>query len=273
MAERSRKPRPLRVGYTVGEAAQLAGVSLTTVRSWEREGLISATRSASGYRYFDEAEIERLRRITYLRHVEKLNLAGIVRVLADDQGGRRPRPRREVNVGARLRRLRRERGLTLEQAAAGAGVSASFLSLLERDHTGVSVANLRRLLNLYGTTMADLAKTDRPRRTAQLRRAGRDRAIHEDGVRIEHRAQGDVMMDPDIFTVEPGAGSGGSYTHEGEEFLYVLEGVFEVVLRDDERYRLRQGDSLYYPSTVPHAWRNPGEVTARLLWVNAPPTF
>lgn len=257
----------------MGEAARLAGVSPTTVRSWEREGLVTPSRSASGYRNFDEAAIERLRRIAYLRHVEKLNSAGIRRVLAGERGGDQPRPRGEVQIGGRLRRLRRERGLTLKQAARAAGLSASFLSLLERDQTGVSMVNLRKLLNLYGTTVAALASTGSARRTAQLRRAGGGAVIHDNGVTIEQMAEGEVMMDPDIFTVEPGAGSGGSYTHEGEEVVYVLEGTFEVVLDDVERYQLQEGDSLYYPSTIPHSWRNPGKTTARLLWVNTPPTF
>jgi len=46
-----------------------------------------------------------------------------------------------------------------------------------------------------------------------------------------------------------------------------------VVLNDQERYLLRDGDSLYYPSGVLHSWRNPGRSVARLIWVNTPPTF
>jgi quercetin dioxygenase-like cupin family protein len=93
------------------------------------------------------------------------------------------------------------------------------------------------------------------------------------GVTVEQLADGNAQMEPQIFTVEPGAGSEGSYSHDGEEFVFVLEGSFEVLLNEEERYLLRVGDSLYYPSSVVHAWRNPGRERARVIWVNTPPTF
>src|SRR5262252_7642068 len=94
------------LGYKVGEAARMVGVSAATVRVWEREGLIATSRSSSGYRYFGDEELTRLRRVAYLRRVEKLNTAGIRRVLAEEDGdGRRhPRRRREVALGPKLRR-------------------------------------------------------------------------------------------------------------------------------------------------------------------------
>ncbi|HSR22074.1 MAG TPA: MerR family transcriptional regulator, partial [Candidatus Eisenbacteria bacterium] len=113
------------LGYKVGEAARMVGVSPATVRVWEREGLIATSRSSSGYRYFGDEELRRLRRVAYLRRVEKLNTAGIRRVLAEE-GHDRPKPqsRREVALGPRLRRMRKERGQTMEQAAAAVGLSA-----------------------------------------------------------------------------------------------------------------------------------------------------
>jgi len=80
-------------------------------------------------------------------------------------------------------------------------------------------------------------------------------------------------MDCQRWTLAPGAGSNGAYSHEGEEFIHVLEGRFEVVLEGKERYVLAEGDSIYFPSTAMHAWGNPGPRAAVLLWVNTPPTF
>jgi DNA-binding transcriptional MerR regulator/mannose-6-phosphate isomerase-like protein (cupin superfamily) len=259
-------------GYKVGEAARMVGVSAATVRVWEREGLIETSRSASGYRYFGDHEMARLRRIAHLRRVDKLNTAGIRRVLAEESNGERPPRRREVALGPRLRRLRQERRLTLEQAASAVGLSPSFLSELERDQSGASMATLHRLLGYYGTTFAALLQGSRGR-VARLKRAGRSRTMRNHGVTVEQLADGNAQMEPQIFTVEPLAGSEGSYSHDGEEFVFVLEGSFEVVLNEEERYLLRVGDSLYYPSSVVHAWRNPGRERARVIWVNTPPTF
>jgi DNA-binding transcriptional MerR regulator/quercetin dioxygenase-like cupin family protein len=260
------------LGYKVGEAARMVGVSAATVRVWEREGLIATSRSSSGYRYFGDEELTRLRRVAYLRRVEKLNTAGIRRVLAEEGQDRPPARRREVALGPRLRRMRKERGQTLEQAAAAVGLSASFLSELERGQSGASMATLHRLLSYYGTTFAALLQGPGGR-VARLKRAGRGRAVRSHGIIVEQLADGQTLMEPQVFTVEAGAGSEGSYAHDGEEFVYVLEGAFEVVLNEGERYVLREGDSLYYPSSVAHAWRNPGRATARVLWVNTPPTF
>lgn len=257
-----------RIGYTVGEAARRVGVSPATLRVWEREGLITTERSPSGYRRFREMDLWRLRRIANLRRVERLNAAGIRRVLQAEAP--RPADRGEVELGPRLRRLRQERGLTLAQAAGAVGLSPSFLSELERDRTGVAMATLHRLLNFYGTTLAVLPG---PAGTgAWPHRAGSGPWVRNQGITVEQLAHTEAAMEPQLFTVEPGAGSAGAYSHEGEEFIYVLEGSFEVVL-GGEPHLLEAKDSLYYPSTVEHAWRNPGCAVARLLWVNTPATF
>lgn len=261
------------LGYKVGEASRIVGVSPATIRVWEREGLIVTSRSPSGYRYFGDEELARLRRIAYLRRVEKLNTAGIRRVLALEDGDRRrPRQRREVALGPKLRRLRLERKLTLEQASAAVGLSPSFLSELERDQSGASMATLHRLLAYYGTTVGALLQ-GAGGSVASLKRAGRGRKVRNLGVTIEQLVDGQALMEAQVFTIEAGAGSEGSYAHEGEEFVYVLEGAFEVLLNEHERHVLRVGDSLYYPSTVVHSWRNPGRQIARVIWVNTPPTF
>jgi DNA-binding transcriptional MerR regulator/quercetin dioxygenase-like cupin family protein len=251
----------------------MVGVSPATVRVWEREGLVRTARSASGYRYFGEEELSRLRRVAHLRRVEKLNTAGIRRVLVEEDGDAPAPPRRrEVALGQRLRRLRQERGQTLEQAAGAVGLSASFLSELERELSGASMATLHRLLSYYGTTFAALLQQPGGR-VARVKRAGRGRSVRNQGVTVEQLADGQTLMEPQVFTIEPGAGSDGSYAHDGEEFVYVLEGVFEVLLNQGERYVLRVGDSLYYPSSLVHSWRNPGRAVARVIWVNTPPTF
>ena len=78
------------------------------------------------------------------------------------------------------------------------------------------------------------------------------------GVRMELLAWGHTAMEPHLFRVRPGGGSGESYAHEGEEFLHVLRGDFEIWLNSGEHYRLKPGDSLYFESSTPHRWKNPG---------------
>src|SRR6202030_2866194 len=77
------------------------------------------------------------------------------------------------------------------------------------------------------------------------------------GVQMELLAWGNTVMEPHLFRVAPKADSGDSYTHEGEEFLYVLRGELAITLEKEE-YRLKAGDSFYFESATQHHWKNPG---------------
>jgi quercetin dioxygenase-like cupin family protein len=92
------------------------------------------------------------------------------------------------------------------------------------------------------------------------------------GIRMELLAVGNPVMEAHMFRLAPGAGTEESYTHAGEEFLYVLRGEFTISLEEEE-YRLKTGDSFYFESTTPHRWSNPGKSEAQVLWINTPPTF
>ena len=80
-------------------------------------------------------------------------------------------------------------------------------------------------------------------------------------------------MEPHLFRVAPEAGSGDSYTHEGEEFLYILRGELAITVQE-KQYQLKTGDSFYFESATPHRWKNPG-ARGMLDFVGEypPPTF
>ena len=123
------------------------------------------------------------------------------------------------------------------------------------------------------TTLAALFRTEGD--AQRVTRAGKRATISDRfrGVRIEQLAQGDVEMEAQLFEIRPGSGSDGGYEHEGEEFIYVIDGALEVVLDHRETYLLAKGDCLYFPSRLDHNWRNPSKRTTHLLWVNTPATF
>jgi mannose-6-phosphate isomerase-like protein (cupin superfamily) len=89
---------------------------------------------------------------------------------------------------------------------------------------------------------------------------------------MELLAVGNPIMEAHMFRLAPGAGTEESYTHAGEEFLYVLRGEFAISLEEEE-YRLKTGDSFYFESMTPHRWSNPGKIETQVLWINTPPTF
>ncbi|MDQ6915348.1 MAG: cupin domain-containing protein [Actinomycetota bacterium] len=176
-------------------------------------------------------------------------------------------------IDERLRAARLGLGISLRELARRAGVSPSYASAIERGQARPSVAMLQRLTAGLDVTVASLVQPAVP--SCTLVRVGDARMldIGVPGVLIENLAPAARSLEPQLFTLEPGAASGGSYRHEGEEFLYVLEGTLEIWLDGNEHYRARPGDSLCFSSMRGHRWRNPGRKPARVIWVNTPPTF
>jgi transcriptional regulator with XRE-family HTH domain len=181
--------------------------------------------------------------------------------------------RRSVRFGARLRRARRVRRLSLEDLAQRSGVTASFLSRVERDATSPSVANLVAICDALGLPVAELFAVPE---TTLVRRAGRAQV----GQLPASAHVSDTLLTPAwaqhvtvLETVAAPGGSGGEeqYTMLTQtEVCFVLEGVVEVSV-EDQRFMLEAGDALTFGGAVPHTWRNASpDSGARILWVLAP---
>jgi len=255
----------------ISEVAHRVGISSSALRSWETLGLVSPQRTKSRYRLYAESDVRLLQRAVFLRRARGLNPAAVVHVLK--RQGIVPAPAENgAHPGQRFRRLRQRRGLSLAQVAQATKVSVGFLSALERGQMRSSISTLRRIARFYRTNILSLFETaaENPRLVRPLQRKVLETSP---GVRMELLAWGQTAMEPHLFRIKPGGGSGAPYAHEGEEFLHVLRGEFEIWLDGGEHYRLRQGDSLYFESSTPHRWKNPGRSEACLLWINTPPTF
>jgi len=255
----------------ISEVAARLGISSSALRSWEALGLISPQRTKSRYRMYTESDVRLLQRAIFLRRVRGLNPPAIVHVLKK-QGLVSSPADAPQHPGQRFRRLRIRRGLSLADVARATGVSVSFLSALERGQMRSSVATLRRIARFYKTSILSLFDTNGE--TQHLVRPEHRKILETSpGVRMELLAWGNTAMEPHIFRIKPGGGSGEPYAHDGEEFLYVLRGEFEIWLNKQEHYVLKAGDSLYFESSTPHRWKNSGRSETWLLWVNTPPTF
>jgi DNA-binding transcriptional MerR regulator/quercetin dioxygenase-like cupin family protein len=254
----------------IGDVARTLGVSPSTVRAWERKGLVEPRRGEAGrhrrYRPDDVAKLRDLRSLMRRGYTPPA-----LRAMLD--GGEVPN---EVMVSARLRQARTKRGFSIRRAAQMVGLSPSYLSLVERGLADPSVSLLQRVATAYGGTLLEFFGTATALGETPKLVCARERPSLRgfDRVEIEHlvRFPG-AVLEIDIFNVAPGGGSGGDYAHEGEEAIFVLEGELNVWLDDAEHYHIAAGDTLYFRSTQRHRWANPGATAARLLWVNTPPTF
>ena len=274
------------VRYKVAEAARLAGVSASTLRLWESQGLVVPSRSDTGHRQYSAEDLARLKRISWFRAERGLNAAAIRAALeaeetADAEGaedGGEAGPSSETGpsseIGRRLRALRHAAGKTLDQVAAAVGITASTLSTLERTSQGVSFKTLHDMADYYGTTVSHLSG-EGAQAALELVRAGEWKSwpATTPGVTVQILAEGQRVMDCHRFVLAPGATSEGAYRHDGEEFMHVLSGRLEVVLDADQFYDLGPGDSLYFESRRYHSWRNRHDGETVILWINTPPTF
>lgn len=257
--------------WKIGDVARQVGVSPSVIRSWESLGLTRPRRTASKYRLYSSEDVKLLKRARYLRRVRGLNAPAIVQLLKRE-GVLAPGKNGSASaIGGQLRKLRTKHQLSLAEVAGDVGISVGFLSALERSRMTASVGTLRKLARFYKTNILDFfepTKSTSPIVTPDHRKvlqAG-------PGVRMELLAHGETVMEPHLFSIASGAGSGESYSHEGEEFLYVLKGELHIALHQHE-YHLKQGDSFYFESATPHQWKNPGRSETLVLWVNTPPTF
>lgn len=255
----------------IGEVARMAGVSPSMIRSWESLGLTRPQRTASKYRLYTAEDVKLLKRARFLRKVRGLNAPAIVQALKREGlvGPHTNKP--SASVGTHLRQLRLRRKLSLAKVAKEIGISLGFLSALERSQMSASVGTLRKLARFYKTNI--LGFFEAPDSSSPLVPPNKRKVLEAGpGVRMELLAGGNTVMEPHLFRIAPNSGSGESYSHEGEEFLYVLRGELNIHLHGSE-YHLKRGDSFYFESATPHQWHNPGRTETVVLWVNTPPTF
>jgi DNA-binding transcriptional MerR regulator/mannose-6-phosphate isomerase-like protein (cupin superfamily) len=257
----------------ISEVAKIVGISPSVLRGWENLGLVSPRRTRSKYRLYSPLDVRVLKRAQFLRRARGMNAPAIVHLLKTQgmltAAASKPKA---TSIGPRLRRLRIQRSLSLGQVARAVSVSIGFLSAIEREQMTASVATLRRLARFFQINILSLFN---PSEANPGRVRPHERKILDagPGVRMELLSWGNTMMEPHLFRVAPSAGSGESYSHEGEEFLYILRGSLEISLTDGERLCLKEGDSFYFESSNEHRWKNPGKKEALVIWVNTPPTF
>ncbi|HEY6279487.1 MAG TPA: XRE family transcriptional regulator [Streptosporangiaceae bacterium] len=208
-------------------------------------------------------------------------------------------------IGRRLATYRAERGLRVAELAREVGVTPSLISQIERGQSRPSVSTLFAIAQALsvpvdaffrepaaGAGPADQAVPPAPRPPAEpgpagrtvsperpggpppvagrrylVRRGGRAVIDIEGGVRWERLTRSTIdHLDFFELIYEPGAESHPrQYTHPGTEMVLMLSGCLEITI-GFERYRLEPGDSIDFPSSMPHRYLNPSATeTARAV--------
>jgi transcriptional regulator with XRE-family HTH domain len=181
----------------------------------------------------------------------------------------------EVDVGERLRAIRRLRRCTLRTVAERSGLSESFLSQVERGRSNASIGSLRRIADAIGISVADLFEPTGPPRPKVLRRADRP-ALTFGILGRKLLLTPKPLRELEVFVgeLDPGGSSGPEpYAHgDSEELFVVLGGTVQLEL-GGELHELQPGDSIDYRSSTPHRISNIGEDLAEVMWIISPPSY
>jgi len=182
---------------------------------------------------------------------------------------------RTPSLGAKLRDLRRSRGLTIKDVAGASELTESFISQVERDSANPSVASVFRIAEALGVQIGDLFNSVGKPHGRVVRRSKQSR------LSFPGSASTDALLSPNLHgklqvtwaEMSPGGSSGDeAYSHPGdEECIVVTKGTLEVWV-GDERYVLKAGDAITFESRMAHKWRNVGRGSMTAVWIQTPPS-
>jgi transcriptional regulator with XRE-family HTH domain len=163
----------------------------------------------------------------------------------------------ESIVGQQIRKLRKQRGLSLRALAEICGMSANAISLIERSENSPNVSSLHQMAIALNVPITDFFYQESEPTTLFVKK---DHGVRytNNGVELESLGIGlpNQQLEPFRLMIEPGSGSAKDpITHPGHEFVYCLEGEIDYYV-DEQNYHLGVGDSLLLEASIPHSWHN-----------------
>jgi len=174
-------------------------------------------------------------------------------------------------IGVRIRELRRQRKLTLQDVAVATGLSVSMLSLVERGRTSPSIGTLVSVADALGVHMGDLFGPPEAAQTPPVVRRGEQPTFATSEGVTRRLLLSDEAIELAENTYQPGTSSGSRATHHsGHEYGIVLEGGLAVEL-EGRVHELAPGDAISFPSRADHRFSNPGDGVTRTIWLNVAP--
>jgi transcriptional regulator with XRE-family HTH domain len=191
----------------------------------------------------------------------------------DDLDGRAEASDQTNSLGDKLRKRRRELGLTLAEVATGAGLTAGFISQIERGITAPSLSSLVSVSQVLDMHVSNF-----------LSQPGGDKAITRHDERAVYSV-GDNIMSYErlssnfagsqlrsVIVHEPPGYKAEPISHDGEEMIFILQGKLTVEIEGTDNI-LETGDSIHFQSTRVHSSWNHTDRKSTILWVGTMDVF
>lgn len=177
-----------------------------------------------------------------------------------------------MNIGHKIKQLRVQKGLTLEELASRSELTKGFLSQMERDLTSPSIATLNDILEALGTSLSEFFKEEKEEKVVfQKKDFFVDERENYTVNWIVPNTQKNAM-EPILIELNSGGRSFEVNPHSGEEFGYVIEGSIILVLGDNE-YVVHKGETFYLNGKYFHCLKNEKKTSSKVIWISTPPLF
>ena len=177
-----------------------------------------------------------------------------------------------MDIGKKLKELRIQNDLTLEDLASRCELTKGFLSQVERNLTTPSIATLQDIVEALGTNLSEFFREEEEKQivfsTQDFFEDKQDDYTIEWVIPNAQRNE----MEPILLTIHPHKKSHELSSHNGEEFGYILKGNVTLV-RGNKRYKLKAQETFYLDGTKSHYLYNHGNSDAKVLWITTPPMF
>ena len=169
-----------------------------------------------------------------------------------------------------IRSRRIQLDLTLTELAARSGLSAPFLSQVERGSAGLSVTSLKQIAQALEVSTSYFLEV--PEENDPVHSVHDLHYFGINGSRIRYARLGSVANDRELeplYVIVPPKYASEPFKHPGEEFFYVLKGQITIKI-GKKTHRLGPGSAVHYKSGIRHLWRNDGDEEAHVITVNTP---
>ena len=195
--------------------------------------------------------------------------------LFEDLVNKHPGEDIQVNVGERVKAVRKKRGLSLDDVSLRTDIDISVLEKIEEGAVAPPLGVVIKLAKALEMKMGYFISGADVRPYTIVRGGDRKTVSRYDSKKGKHYGyeyeslaphKKDRHMEPFLVTLEPSETEEERSTHDGQEFIYVLDGLMEVRL-GEEIHVLEPGDAIYYDSTVPHLVKCHGRKKTRILAV------
>lgn len=180
-----------------------------------------------------------------------------------------------TELGERLRALRKLHGLSQRELARRAGVTHATISLIEAGRVSPSVSSLKKVLDGVPVSLAEFFTVDHVSDPRIFYRADElpDMGSGDIAFRLVGAERSERAMNVLHESYGPGSDTGEEMlVHAGEEAGVIIRGEIELTVAGATR-RLGTGDAYYFPSRLPHRFRNPGTEPCEIISANTPPSL